>query len=197
MTRHNLSDRTPPAYRALGLSACISLAIHLAAVALLPHAADRPVMPSPLQVRLSLQARPAPSPAPAAPLAKITPPAATVPPHARKGSSPDTAADAPTSRQAAVPPAPTIDVPAALAAARAIGKTWQAPREPGIPPRPPATVETVIARVTRPDAQVEERDAARNWVQRLGRNRCVVALNNVPHFMRGMVIPAQCEVSKS
>jgi hypothetical protein len=88
-------------------------------------------------------------------------------------------------------------VPTALAVARAIGKTWQAPREPGIPPRPPATVETVIARATRPDALVEERDAAGNWVQRSGRARCVVALNHVPHFMRGMVIPAQCEVSKS
>ncbi|MDP1613082.1 MAG: hypothetical protein Q8M11_18665 [Sulfuritalea sp.] len=180
---------------------CISLAIHLAAVALLPHAADRPALPSPLQVRISLQARPAASPAPtapvAAPVAAVAPLAATAPLRAREGSSPVVATDAPTSPQAAVAPAPTIDVPAALAAARAIGKTWRAPRETGIAPRPPATVETVIARATRPDALVEERDAVGNWVQRFGRSRCIVAPNNVPHFMRGMVIPAQCEFSKS
>ncbi|MCK9388255.1 MAG: hypothetical protein M0Q22_07655 [Sulfuritalea sp.] len=193
MTLHGPAIQTPPAPRALWISLAISLVIHLVAVVLSPHSASRPPPQAPLHVRLAIHATQMPSQALAAPAA--TP---GQPPSARQNSSPVVTTDAPVSPQAAAaPPLPTVDVQAAFAAARSIGKTWSAPRQLGLPPLPPMTVETVIARATRPDTLVEEHDAAGNWVQRFGRSRCVVALAHVPHFMRGMVIPAQCEVSKS
>jgi hypothetical protein len=198
MTLDRPAIQTPSAFRALGGFLCVSLAIHLAAGFLLPNSADRPPLAVPLHVRLAIHPTPQTPPPPPDAAAATRNPTAAPRPLARRHSAPVVAADAPMPQPVAAAPAPPqVDVQAALAAARSIGRTWAAPREPGLPPRPPVTVEAVIARATRPDTQVEERDAAGNWVQRFGRKRCVVAPAHVPHFMRGMVIPAQCEVSKS
>lgn len=184
------------------MSLGISLAVHLLVVALLPRSAS--LLPptvrqqAPLHARLSTLAPKTPVRAPAAPIASIA--ATEQRPDMRRNPEHVVTVDAPQPREAVVVPAlppPTVDLQAALAAARSIGKTWAAPRELGTPPRSPVTVETVIARATRPDLLVEERDAAGNWMHRVGGRRCVVALNHVPHYMQGIAIAVQCDVSKS
>lgn len=202
MTVHRTAIHPSSARRALTLALGISLTAHLLAVALLPRSASRlpPAVrqQAPLHARLPTLAPQTPVRAPAAPIATIA--ATEQGPDRRRNPAQVVTVDAPQPRQAVVVPAappPTVDLQAALAAARSIGKTGAAPRELGAPPRPPLTVETVIARATRPDLLVEERDAAGNWIHRVGGRRCVVALNHVPHYMQGMAIPVQCDVSKS
>jgi hypothetical protein len=179
----------------------LSVLLHLSWLALpLPNRAT----PGPVGQPPSLAVHLVPTPREVAsvqqPLLTPAQPAPGTHPHIRDARMPDNAATAPATRE----PASSlerqdvrIDLETVFATVRSIAReTKPAPPAIGRTTLPP-TVETAVATATRTDMLVEERDAAGNWVQRFGRSRCMVALNNVPHFMRGMVIPAQCEVSKS
>ena len=87
-----------------------------------------------------------------------------------------------------------IDLETVFAAARMIAKD----RTPNAAVKPESMpgVEAAVAKATRADVLVEERDAAGNWIHRIGGRRCVVAVLRIPFFMQGMAIPVQCEVSK-
>lgn len=90
--------------------------------------------------------------------------------------------------------APKIDIDAAFATARSHGRETQARVAPDAP-QPQLTVEAAIARATRPDALIETRGAAGEYVTISGKTRCVTPLL-VPHFLEGKTMLTQCETRK-
>lgn len=87
---------------------------------------------------------------------------------------------------------PAIDLDAAFATARSLGRETPSTHET---PPPPLTVETAIARATQPDAAIETRGANGEYVTRTRRSRCVTPLL-VPHFLEGKTMLTQCEALK-
>lgn len=89
---------------------------------------------------------------------------------------------------------PQVDLDAAKAAARAFARE-PVPRNSLDIRKAPITVESAIARATRPDIVIETRGAAGERVVQDGKTRCMTP-TLVPWFMEGITVPTQCEVRK-
>jgi hypothetical protein len=89
--------------------------------------------------------------------------------------------------------APAINLDAAYATARNLG------REGHAHPSPDAsrslTIESAIARATQADEVIETRGANGEHVTRTRRSRCVTPIY-VPHFLEGKTMLTQCEALK-
>jgi hypothetical protein len=107
-----------------------------------------------------------------------------------------TASNAPAPWPSAEPPIeaapsapPAINLDAAFATARSLGR--EAPPTRGSPP-PPVTIESAIARATQADEVIETRGTNGEHVTRTRHSRCVTPIY-VPHFLEGKTMLTQCE----
>lgn len=89
-------------------------------------------------------------------------------------------------------PSPTIDLEAAFASARSLGR--EAPAARAHPP-PQVTIEAAIARATQPEEVIETRGAHGEYVTRGRHSRCVTPLV-VPQYLEGKTMLTQCEAIK-
>lgn len=149
-----------------GASAPPPFSVHL-----LPPLPNAQALLKPFGAQASARTKPVPGPASAA---------TSVP-------TPATASDT------AQPPR-TVDAQAAFAAARAIALEARSERRPGAT-TPPVSVETAVARATRPDVVVESRGANGEWVTQDRHVRCVARIQR-KWFEEGVPMLPLCEIKK-
>lgn len=91
------------------------------------------------------------------------------------------------------PAPPTVDIEAAKAVARSLGRA-PVPRTAPIPGEAlPMTVETAVAKAARREAVIEGRDSQGNATARIGKTRCVARTGYRPHFMEGAPAVWECD----
>jgi hypothetical protein len=132
------------------------------------------------------------------PLPKPAEGARSAHPRALETSRPEAAATAHTKLEPASPQerqGTGINLETAFAAARSIAKdTKAAPSALGSPTLP-LTVETAVAKATRPDVVVESRGANGEWVTQDRKSRCVARIQR-KWFEEGVPMLTLCEVKK-
>lgn len=117
--------------------------------------------------------------------------------HGRRRPSPAVPVEGTANAEDIPPPAQAVDLDAARALAREIGRDTRA-----LPPgnsrpatSPPAAADALalaIANAYRRGAPVERRENG-GWVIRDGKRRCLIAPRDVPLFLQGVLIVPVCE----